>query len=90
MVEQFHVGQRVRLKRGLATEPMGLFPRGGTGTVTNVGGVGEIDGEIQVWVKMDQHCPSLDHWGNALLVKSSEITAETGRWARLRAALRRA
>jgi hypothetical protein len=90
MVERFLVGQRVRLKRRLATQPWGLLPRGTTGTVTNVGRVGEIDGEIAVWVRMDQHVPSLDPWNNVLLVKSSEITAETGLLARLRAALRRA
>jgi hypothetical protein len=49
MVERFLVGQRVRLKRRLATQPWGLLPRGTTGT--NVGGVGEIDGEIAVWVR---------------------------------------
>jgi hypothetical protein len=54
LVERFHVGQRVRLKTTLAA---GLLPRGATGTVTNVGGVGEIS----VWVRMDQHFPHLDH-----------------------------
>ena len=43
MVERFHVGQRVRLKDTLETKPPGLFPRGAMGTVTNVGGGGEID-----------------------------------------------
>ena len=47
MAELFQVGQRGWLKLTLATQP--------TGTVTNVGGVGEIDGEIPVWVRMDQH-----------------------------------
>jgi hypothetical protein len=54
LVDRFHVGQRVRLKTTLAA---GLLPRGATGTVTNVGGVGEI----AVWVRMDQHFPHLDH-----------------------------
>jgi hypothetical protein len=35
--------------------PPGLFPRGATGTVTNMSGVGEIEGEVAVWVRMDQH-----------------------------------
>ena len=60
MVEQFHVGQRVRLRRTLTTQPKGLFPKGATGTVTNVGGVGLLDGEIPVWMRMDQHFPSLE------------------------------
>jgi hypothetical protein len=84
MVKRFHVGQRVRLKRRLATQPPGLFPKGATGTVANVGGVGPLDGEIPVWVKMDQHFLHLAHEDNQLLVKSSEIAdAAKGRWARL-------
>jgi hypothetical protein len=86
MVERFEVGQRVRLKKILATEPSGVFPRGATGTVTNVGGVGPLDGEIPVWVRMDQSFPSLAHEGNQLLVQSSEITDAKGLWARLKAA----
>jgi hypothetical protein len=84
MAEQFHVGQRVRLKKTLATEPPGLFPKGATGTVVIVNGVGEIDGETAVWVKMDQHFPQLARWDNAALVKCSNITDETrSLWARL-------
>jgi hypothetical protein len=80
MVEQFHVGQRVRLRRQLETQPRGLFPRGATGKVTNVGGVGPLDGEVPVWVKMDQHYPHLED--NELLVKSSELTDKgSGLWA---------
>jgi hypothetical protein len=89
MSERFHVGQRVRLKmkKMLATEPPGLFPKGATGTVMIVDGVGEIEGEIAVWVRMDQHFPQLARWDNALLVKCSTITDETrGLWARLRTA----
>ena len=85
-MEQFQVGQRVRLTTTLAD---GLLPRGATGTVTNVGGVGEIEGEIAVWVRMDQHFPHLNHWDNTLVVQCSEITAEAGGLlARLRAAWR--
>jgi hypothetical protein len=51
--KRFHVGQRVRLRRRLVTEPPGLFPRATTGTVTDVGGVREIDGEVVVWVRLD-------------------------------------
>ena len=81
-MEQFQVGQRVRLKTTLAD---GLLPRGATGTVTNAGGVGEI----AVWVRMDQHFPHLNHWDNTLVVQCSEITAEArGLLARLRAAWR--
>jgi hypothetical protein len=78
MVERFHVGQRVRLKKKktLATEPPVLFPRGATGTVMVVDGVGEIEGKIAVWVRMDQHFPQLARWDNALLVKCSDITDE--------------
>ena len=86
-MEQFQVGQRVRLKTTLAD---GLLPRGATGTVTNVGGMGEIEGEIAVWVRMDQHFPHLNHWDNTLVVQCSEITAEArGLLARLRDAWRR-
>ena len=46
MVERFHVGQRVRLKRTLASGPWGKFQRGATGTVTAVEG-------IMVWMKLD-------------------------------------
>ena len=83
MVERFHVGQRVRLKDTLETKPPGLFPRGAMGTVTNVGG----GGEIAVWVRMDQHFPHLDHWDNQLLVKWSQIEPRS-HWARLRAVWR--
>jgi len=87
LIERLHVGQRVRLKTTLAD---GLLPRGATGTVTNVGGVGKIDGEIAVWVRMDQHFPHLAHWDNTVLVRCSEITAEArGLLARLRDAWRR-
>jgi hypothetical protein len=82
VVEQFHIGQRVRLKRTLATRPEGLFRRGATGMVMYMEGM--------VLIRMDQHFPQLDHMDNAMWVKYSDITAETGRWARLRAALRRA
>ena len=87
MVERFHVGQRARLKDTLETKPPGLFPRGAMGTVTNVGGGGEIEGEIAVWVRMDQHFTPLDHWDNQLLVKWSQIEPRI-RWARLRAVWR--
>jgi hypothetical protein len=87
MAERFHVGQRVRLKRTLATRPRGMFPRGATGTVTAVEG-------IMVWVRMDQHFPHLSNdilgtSDNTLTVRSWEITARPmGRWARIKAALR--
>ena len=88
MPDRFHIGQRVRLGRTLATQPQQLVPKGATGTVTNVGGVGPLDGEIPVWVKMDQHFPHLAD-DNELLVKSSEVTdAAKGRWARIKAAWR--
>jgi hypothetical protein len=78
MVEQFHIGQRVRLKRTLATQPKGMFRKGATGTVTHVEG-------IMVWIRMDQHFPHLAHWDNAMLIECSEITAETrGLWTRLK------
>ena len=84
MFERFRVGQRVRLKKTLATEPPGLFPAGATGTVMIVDGVGAIEGEPAVWVRMDQHFPQLARWDNAVLVKCSSITDETrGLWARL-------
>jgi hypothetical protein len=87
MVERFHVGQRVRLKKTLATKPPRLFRRGATGTVANPAGVGESEGEITVWVRMDRHFPHLAQWDNALLVKCSDVTDETrGLWARLRTA----
>jgi hypothetical protein len=83
VVEQFHLGQRVRLKRTLATRPEGLFRRGATGTVTYM--------EEMVLIRMDQHFPQLDHLDNATWVKYSDITAETGGvLGRLRAAWRRA
>ena len=83
MVEQFHIGQRVRLTRTLATRPEGLFRSGATGTVMYM--------EEMVLIRMDQHFPQLDHMDNAMWVKYSDITAETGGvLARLRAALRRA
>ena len=91
MVERFHVGQRVRLKKKktLATEPPGLLPRGATGTVMIVDGVGEIEGEIAVWVRMDQHFPQLARWDNALLVKCNDKTDEaSGHWTWLREAWR--
>ncbi len=66
MVERFHVGQRVRLTRALTTEPRGLFPKGATGTVTDVKG-------IMVWIRMKQHFPHLRD--NVLAVKHWEITA---------------
>ena len=47
--------------------------------------------EEMVLIRMDQHFPQLDHLDNAMWVKYSDITAETGGvLARLRAALRRA
>ncbi len=80
MVERFHVGQRVRLKRTLATDPRGLFPKGATGTVTDMKG-------IMVWIRMNQHFPHLRD--NVLAVKHWEITARPrGRLARLLAAWR--
>ena len=90
MFERFpFVGQRVRLKKTLATGPPGLFPAGATGTVMIVDGAGEIDGETAVWVRMDQHFPQLARWDNAVLVKCSSITDETrGLWARLSTAWR--
>ena len=48
-----------------------------------------VEGEIAVWVRMDQHFPHLNHWDNTLVVQCSEITAEArGLLARLRAAWR--
>ena len=89
MFERFRVGQRVRLKKTLATEPPGLFPWGTTGTVMIVDGAGEIEGEAAVWVRMDQHSRQLARWANAVLVKCSSITDETrGLWARLSTAWR--
>ena len=83
MVEQFHLGQRVRLTRTLATRPEGLFRRGATGTVMYM--------EEMVLIRMDQHFPQLDHMDNVMWVKYSDITAKPGEvLARLRAALRRA
>jgi hypothetical protein len=87
MVEQFHVGQRVRLKRTLATSPRRMFQRGATGTVTAVEG-------IMVWMRMDQHFPHLSNdllgtSDNTMMVRNWEITARPiGRLARLRAAWR--
>ena len=89
MVERFHVGQRVRLKNTLASKPSRLFRRGATGTVTNVDGVRESEGEVTVWVRMDRHFPHLAQWDTALLVKCSDVTDETrGLWARLSTAWR--
>jgi hypothetical protein len=70
VVEQFHIGQRARLTRTLATRPEGLFRRGATGTVIYM--------EEMVSIRMDQHFPQLDHLDNAMWVKYSDITAETG------------
>jgi hypothetical protein len=88
MVEQFQVGQRVRLKRRPATIPRGLYPKGATGTVVKVGENPEL-GKI-VWVRMDRHFPTLARDHNVMLVLCGEITAETssGLWARLSAAWR--
>ena len=61
MVEQFHIGQRVRLTRTLATRPEELFRRGATGTVVYM--------EEMVLIRMDQHFPQLDHLDNATWVK---------------------
>jgi hypothetical protein len=71
VVEQFHIGQRVRLTRTLATRPEGLFRRGATGTVMYM--------EEMVLIRMDQHFPQLDHLDNAMWVKYSDITAELRR-----------
>jgi hypothetical protein len=38
----------------------------------------EIEGEVAVWVRMDQHFPRLDHWDNAFLVKCSDVADEAG------------
>jgi hypothetical protein len=65
MVERFHLGQRVRLKKTLATKPPGLFRRGATGTVTNVD-VGESEGETRFWVMIDRHFPRLAPRGQRL------------------------
>jgi hypothetical protein len=49
VVEQFHIGQRVRLTRTLATRPEGLFRKGAAGTVMYM--------EEMVSIRMDQHFP---------------------------------
>jgi hypothetical protein len=78
MADQFHVGQRVRLKRKLRTLPRRQFPKGATGAVIDMD-------EITIWVKMDRHFPHLR--GNILTVTPREITGRPrGLWARLRAA----
>jgi hypothetical protein len=86
MVERFHVGQRVRPKKTLATEPPGPFRGGATGTVTKMGGAGEMEaikGEIAIWVRMDRHFPHLARWDNPLLVICSDVTDEArDLWAR--------
>jgi hypothetical protein len=78
MADQFHVGQRVRLKRKLRTLPRRQFPKGATGAVIDMD-------EITIWVKMDRHFPHLR--GNILTVRHWEISSRPrGLWARLRAA----
>ena len=58
MVEQFHLGQRVRLDETLATRPEGLFRRGATGTVMYM--------EEMVLIRMDQHFPPARPHGQRL------------------------
>jgi hypothetical protein len=51
-------GSRVRLKREIENFPSGIFPAGLTGMLVKIGESGDY------WVKLDQHFPNLDAWGN--------------------------
>ena len=88
MVERFRVGQRVRLKRTPATKPRGLYPKGTTGTIVDA--VKNPKFGTIIWVRMDQHFPTLDFYGNVMGVFGGDITAETSRglWSWLKAAWR--
>lgn len=70
----FKVGDRVRLIEDVAPYPLGLFPAGTTGTVTDVNPDARV-GDPIAEVKLDDHFDCLDEWDNVLHVHREEDEA---------------
>lgn len=63
----FIIGQRVQLRTIWDVYPLGTWPVGTTGTVTEIDPAGfEINGTV----KLDQHFTALDEWDNCLHVSN--------------------
>lgn len=65
-MDDFKIGDRVKLRHDLDVYPLGRFPAGAKGTVMR-----EVTGEYAddcALVLMDDHFPDLDEWENLLQV----------------------
>jgi hypothetical protein len=69
----FKVGARVRLTRDIELYPIGIFPAGLTGVVTDV----QPDSpDVIAQVKLDETFPELEEWDNCLQVSRVERSGE--------------
>lgn len=72
----FPCGTRVRLVAEIEYYPLGIWPVGTTGTVTQ-NTPGQHPSGV---VRLDEHFPSLDDWDNQLQV-SSPLEDDRATWA---------